>query len=157
MKLDCYNKTFECMNEEGNLVVVKGIPKVISVRQVLAMQLKKFCRKGCHLYATHKLETSGDENPRLEDYLVLQEFKDVFPDEIPGLPPKWDIDFTIELVPGIAPVSKTPYKMSTSEMLELKMQLQELLEKKVYPTECVSLGSTSSVCKEERWYTQVVY
>ena len=47
MKLDCYNKTFECMNEEGNLVVVKGIPKVISVRQVSAMQLKKFCRKGC--------------------------------------------------------------------------------------------------------------
>ena len=35
---DCYNKTFECMNEEGNLVVVKGIPKVISVQQVLAMQ-----------------------------------------------------------------------------------------------------------------------
>ena len=50
VKLDCYNKTFECMNEEGNLVVVKGIPKVISVRQVLAMQLKKFCRKGFQLY-----------------------------------------------------------------------------------------------------------
>ena len=45
VKLDCYNKTFECLNEEGNLVVVKGIPKVISVRQVSAMQLKKFCRK----------------------------------------------------------------------------------------------------------------
>ena len=61
---------------------------------------------------------------------MLQEFKDVFPDEITGLPPKRDIDFTIELVPGAAPVSKTPYRMSTSEMLELKMQLQELLEKK---------------------------
>ena len=58
VKLDCYNKTFECMNEEGNLVVVKGIPKVISVRQVSTMQLKKFCRKGCHLYAAHYLETS---------------------------------------------------------------------------------------------------
>ena len=41
VKLDGYNKTFECVNEEGNPVVVKGIPKVISVRQVLAMQLKK--------------------------------------------------------------------------------------------------------------------
>ena len=47
VNLDCYNKTLECMDEEGNLVVVKGIPKVISVRQVLAIKLKKFCRKGC--------------------------------------------------------------------------------------------------------------
>ena len=59
------------------------------------------------------MEETGDETPRMEDYKVLREFKDVFPDEIPGLPLKRDIDFTIELVPGAAPVSKTPYKMST--------------------------------------------
>ena len=59
MKLDCYNMTFECMDEEGNLVVVKGILKVISVRQVSAMQLKKFCRIGCQLYAAHILEPMG--------------------------------------------------------------------------------------------------
>ena len=94
------------------------------------MQLKKFCRNGCQLYAAHILETSGDENVRLEDYQVLQEFRDVFPDEIPELPPKRDIDFTIELVPGEAPMSKTPYRMSMPEILELKMQLQKLLEKK---------------------------
>ena len=46
VKIDYYNKTFECMDEEGNPVVVRGIPKVISVRQISAMQLKKFCRKG---------------------------------------------------------------------------------------------------------------
>ena len=61
---------------------------------------------------------------------MLQKFRDVFPDEISGLPPKRGIDFTIELVLGAAPVSKTPYRMSTPEMLELKMQLQELLENK---------------------------
>ena len=94
------------------------------------MQLKKFCRKGCQLYAAHILEVTENETPRLEDFHVLQEFKDVFPDEIPGLPPKRDIDFTIELVTGAAPVSKTHYRMSTPEMLELKMQLQELLDKK---------------------------
>ena len=54
----------------------------------------------------------------------------MFLDEIPRLPPKRDIDFIIELVPRAALVSKTPYIMSTPEMLELKMQLQELLEKK---------------------------
>ena len=108
VKLDCYNKTFECMNEEGNIVVVKGIPKVISVRQVSAMQLKKLCRKGCQLYAAQILEETKDETLRLEDCQVLQEFRDVFPNEIPGLPPKRDIDFTIELVPRVAPVSKHP-------------------------------------------------
>ena len=82
------------------------------------------------MYVAHILEEMRDETPRLEDYQVLQEFKDVFPDEILGLPPKRDIDFTIELVPGTTPVSKTPCRMSTLKMLELKMQLQELLEKK---------------------------
>ena len=100
---------------------MKGILKVILVRQVSAMKLKKFCRKGCHLYAAHILEPTGDETPRLEDYQVLQEFRDVFPDEILGLPPKRDIDFTIEHVPRAAPISKEPYRMSTPEMLELKM------------------------------------
>ena len=76
------------------------------------------------------MEETENEAPRLEDFHVLQEFKDVFPYEIPGIPPKRDIDFIIELVPGAAPVSKTPYRMSTLEMLELKMQLQELLENK---------------------------
>ena len=61
---------------------------------------------------------------------MLWEFKDLFPDEIPRLPPKRDIYFTIDLVRGEAPVSKTPYKMSTPELLELKMQVHELLEKK---------------------------
>ena len=83
VKLDYYNKTFECIDEDENLVVVKGIPKAISVRQVLAMYLKKFCRRGAQLYAAHILEPTGDETPILEDYHVLQEFKDVFLDEIP--------------------------------------------------------------------------
>ena len=77
------------------------------------MQLKKFCRKGCQLYAAQILEETRDETLRLEDYQVLQEFKDVFLDDIPGLPPKRDIDFTIELVVRVAPVSKTFYRMST--------------------------------------------
>ena len=88
------------------------------------MQLKKFCRKGCQLYATHIVEAAETETPRLEDFRVLQEFMDVFPDEIPGLPPKRDIEFTIELVLGAALVSKTPYRASTRKLLELKMKLQ---------------------------------
>ena len=82
------------------------------------------------MYASHVLEETENETPKLEDYHVLQEFRDVFLDEIPGLPPNRDIYFTIDLVLGDTPVSKTPYKMSTPKLLELKMQLQELFEKK---------------------------
>ena len=82
------------------------------------------------MYATHILKETENETLRLEDFYVLQEFRDVFPDEIPGLPPKRDIDFMIELVPRAVPVSKTPYRMSMPKMLELNMQLQEMLEKK---------------------------
>ena len=49
VKLDYYNKNFECMDEEGKPRVVRGIPKDLSVRNISAMQLKKFCRKGCRL------------------------------------------------------------------------------------------------------------
>ena len=85
------------------------------------MQLKKFGRKGFQLYAAHIVEATENETPRLEDFHVLQKFKDFFPKEIPGLLPKRDIDFIIELVAGSTLVSKVPYKISTLEMLELKM------------------------------------
>ena len=73
------------------------------------------------MYAAHVLEEMENETPRLEEFHVLQEFTNVFLDEIPGIPPKGDIDFTIELVPGAAPVSKTPYRMSTPKLLEIKI------------------------------------
>ena len=153
VKIDCCNKEFECLDEEGNSRIVKGIPKVISVRHISAMQLKKVCRKGCQLYAAHILQATENETPRLEDFHVLQEFRDVFFDEILVIPPKRDNNFTIELVLGAASMSKTPYRMSTPEMLELKMQLQEFLKKKYIRLSV----SPCSICKEERWYTHVVY
>jgi hypothetical protein len=61
--------------------------------------------------------------------VVLRDFKDVFADEIPELPPRREIDFSIDLIPGSSPVSKAPYKMSIPELTELKIQIQELLDK----------------------------
>ena len=64
----------------------------------------------------------------IEDHPVLKDFEDVF-EEISGLPPKRDIDFSIDSVPGVAPVSKTPYRMGKPELKELQMQLKKLLKK----------------------------
>ena len=88
------------------------------------MQLKKFYGKGCRVYAAHILEATEYDTPRLEEFNVLHKFRNVLLDEILGLPPKSDINFTIELVAGKATMSKTPYRVSTLEMLELKMELE---------------------------------
>ena len=68
---------------------------------------------------------------------VVCEFPDVFPDELPGLPPDRDIEFGIELIPGIAPISRRPYWMPPDELVELKKQLEELSKKGVYPAKQV--------------------
>ncbi|GJT55493.1 putative reverse transcriptase domain-containing protein [Tanacetum coccineum] len=63
-----------------------------------------------------------------ENLSVVREFADVFPDELPGLPPAREIEFGIELIPGAEPISKAPYRMAPVELKELKEQLQEMLE-----------------------------
>jgi hypothetical protein len=61
--------------------------------------------------------------------LVVCEFSNVFPDELPGLPPDRDVEFAIELIPRTAPISRRPYRMPPNELAELKKQLQDLLKK----------------------------
>ena len=63
-------------------------------------------------------EEPKDKVPNLEDHAILGDFEDVFK-EVPGLPPKRDIDFSINLTSGATLVSKTPYRMSTPELKEL--------------------------------------
>jgi hypothetical protein len=65
----------------------------------------------------------------LDEILVVCEYPDVFPDELPGMPPDRDVEFVIELNPGTTLVSKRPYHMPPKELAELKNQLQELLDK----------------------------
>jgi hypothetical protein len=65
----------------------------------------------------------------LRKILVVYEYADVFPDELPGMPPDRNIEFAIELQSGTTPISKRPYRMPPAELAELKKQLQELLDK----------------------------
>jgi hypothetical protein len=118
--LDCRNKAFTCLDEEGNQRKVQVIPRAVSVREISALQLKKSYRRGCQIFAAHMEETPKDKVPNLENYEVLKEFEDVFK-EVPGLPPRRDIDFSIDLMPGATLVSNTPYRMSTPELKELQM------------------------------------
>jgi hypothetical protein len=67
------------------------------------------------------------EGIKLKGIPIICEYPDVFPDNLPGMPPDRDIEFVIELQPGTAPISKRPYRMPPNELAELKIQLQDLL------------------------------
>lgn len=92
------------------------------------MNLKINFRKQCQIYVAHIREIVENQEPSHEDHLVLKKFEDVF-EEIQWLPPKRDIDLSMDLVPTVALVSKTPYMMGIVEIKELQMQLDELLKK----------------------------
>ncbi|GJU73505.1 reverse transcriptase domain-containing protein [Tanacetum coccineum] len=77
------------------------------------------------------MEKKSDEK-RLEDIPVVKEFLDVFPEDLPGLPPVRQVEFQIDLIPGAAPVARTPYRLAPSEMQELSNQLQELMGNEVH-------------------------
>jgi hypothetical protein len=73
--------------------------------------------------------TYATSGVKLEDIPIVCEYPDVFPDDLPGMPPDRDIEFIIELQPGTAPISKKSYRMPPNELAELKIQLQDLLDK----------------------------
>ncbi|XP_059312013.1 uncharacterized protein LOC132063479 [Lycium ferocissimum] len=82
------------------------------------------------------LEWSGDsvtprdtQTPALQSVLVVSEFPEVFPDDLPGVPPDREIEFGIDLLPGTKPISIPPYRMAPAELKELKVQLKDLLDK----------------------------
>jgi hypothetical protein len=123
-RLDCYHKTLECVSEEGRRITLQGIQKLVSLRQISGLKMRKYCRKGCPLYVIQVLKSIEDDKPSLEDHPTLREYRDVFLEEVPGLPPRRDIEFSIGLAPGAVPVSRTPYRMSTPKLVELKLQLK---------------------------------
>ena len=86
---------------------------------------------------------------RLEDIPIVREYADVFPDDLPGMPPDRDIEFVIELQPGTTPISKRPYRMPPKELSELKIQLQELLDKSFIRTSASPWGCPALFVKKK--------
>ena len=99
------------------------LSNVISVATARTM-----VRKGCEAYLVYVIDTKKAE-PSLSNIPTLCDYPDVFPEELPGLPPQREIKFVIDIVPGATLASITSYRMAPVELKELKLQMQELLEK----------------------------
>ena len=125
--IDCEGKLITFPDPNGERVTFRGRGHQVIIPTVSAMQAFKMLRKGCQGYLC-AIETAEPSNLDLNEIPVAREYPQVF-QEVPGLPPDREIEFTIELVPGTAPISKAPYRMAPAELTELKTQLQELLDK----------------------------
>ena len=106
--------------------VIRCNPRSIELRHPSGMRVNLCLHEklGSQLHALNATIV-----PELEAIPVVCEFPDVFPEELPGMPPDREVEFVIELLPGTAPVSKRPYRMPPNELAELKKQLQILLDK----------------------------
>ncbi|XP_052725926.1 uncharacterized protein LOC128194383 [Vigna angularis] len=125
----------------GRVYAITSAEAASSEEEVLSVtlgQLKEDIMEGasCFLIMTHEDGGVRNENFGRSSTIgsngrsVVDEFADVFPEEIPGLPPQREVEFTIDLVTTAAPISIQPYRMSPAELAELKEQIEELIEKK---------------------------
>jgi len=124
-KIDCRRKTVSIQMADGTNFTFRGMHT--ASRIILShIQALKAARSGEDVFVVlFEATASGKE---LTEVAVVQEFTDVFPEKLPGLPPHRDVDFQIQLVPGARPVSKTPYRMAPKELAEFRVQLQDLVE-----------------------------
>nr|GFC46381.1 putative reverse transcriptase domain, aspartic peptidase domain protein [Tanacetum cinerariifolium] len=99
-----------------------------SMQIISVLQARTLLSYGCEGFLATTHDTTSDV-PSIHNQPIVSEFPDVFPDELPGIPPVREVKFNIELIPGSKPISKAPYRMAPIELKELKDQLQELLER----------------------------
>ncbi|GJZ41024.1 putative reverse transcriptase domain-containing protein [Tanacetum coccineum] len=121
----------------GNEILIvqgdKGDKEKKSKLSIISCEkVQKYMEKGCQLFlaqVTVKENKDKSAEKRLEDVPTVRDFPEVFPEDLPGLPPTRQVEFQIDLVPGAAPVARAPYRLAPSEMEELSTQLQELSDK----------------------------
>ena len=126
--VDCYRKEVQFSQPGEPEVIFCGERKILSTSLISVIKANKMLRKACQGYLVYAIESANSEM-QLAEVPVVNEFFDVFPEDLPGLPPDREIEFEIELAPGTEPISIAPYRMAPAELKELKVQMEELLSK----------------------------
>ncbi|XP_073305844.1 uncharacterized protein [Primulina huaijiensis] len=127
--IDCRMKNVKLRAPNQEAVIYHG--KVKKQKSLLsASQTWRAMKSGEKVYLAMISEVNEETTLALEEIPVVQDFPDVFTEELPGVIPDREVEFEINLIPDAAPISKAPYRMAPAELKELKDQLQELLDKK---------------------------
>jgi hypothetical protein len=126
--IDCHNKEIIFRLPVDTKFKFVGTKVDPTPQLISATQAKQLLLEGCQVYLACLKELPQEER-KMEEIPVVQEFLNLFPKDFLGLPPDRKIEFCIDLIPGVAPISKAPYRMAPAELKELKTQTQELLDK----------------------------
>ena len=126
--MDCFRKQVKFCRPGEPEITFCGVRKILSSIMMSVMMARKMLRKSYPMYLAYVVEVR-DDDMRLEDIPVVREFPDVFPDDLLGLPPDREIDFQIELALGTDLISRAPYKIAPTELKELKVQMEEMVNK----------------------------
>ncbi|GJS25561.1 putative reverse transcriptase domain-containing protein [Tanacetum coccineum] len=112
----------------GETLIIRGDQSKTRLNLISCIKTERYISRGCQVFVIQVMEKKSDEK-RLEDIPVVREFPEVFHEDLPGLPPVCQVEFQIDLILGVAPVARTPYRLAPSEMQELSNQLQELADR----------------------------
>nr|GFC28729.1 putative reverse transcriptase domain-containing protein [Tanacetum cinerariifolium] len=132
-------------------LIVQSDKGVSRLKVISCIKARKYVERGCHLLLAHVAEKKSKDK-RLEDVPVIHDFSEVFPEELSGLPLSRQVEFRIDLVQGAAPIACAPYRLAPSEMRELSVQLQELLEKEFIRPSSSSWGAHVLFVKKKDGY-----
>ena len=113
---------------DGTKAVARGEQGGFSCPLMSMMKANRMLTKGCESFFAYVIDAKG-EKKALTDIPVVCDFAEVFPDELPGLPPIREVEYKIELLPGATPVAKAPYRLAPSEIREVMTQIQDLLDR----------------------------
>ncbi|GJU83272.1 putative reverse transcriptase domain-containing protein [Tanacetum coccineum] len=107
---------------DGETLIIRGDRSKTRLNLISCIKTERYISRGCQVFVAQVMEKKSDEK-RLKDIPVVREFPEVFPEDLPGLPPVRQVEFQIDLIPGTAPVARAPYRLAPSEMQELSNQL----------------------------------
>ncbi|KAJ0686073.1 putative RNA helicase transcription factor interactor and regulator CCHC(Zn) family [Helianthus annuus] len=116
-EIQCEKKVIHVLTSEGKRVSIQG-ERNINSKLCSIVQAYKYVRNGSKAFLTYVVDTKQNI-PMIEEVEVVNEFLDVFPEDLPGLPPEREVDFKIELYPDAKPVAKASYRLAPTEMREL--------------------------------------
>ena len=126
--IDCQRKEISFRPSGAEEIKYCGSRVQATPPLLFEIQAKRSIRKGDCAYLAY-VTTKLEGESKLENVPVVCDYPDVFSKVYSGLPPDWEIEFTIDLVPGTQPIQKASYRMAPTELKELKKQLQELLDR----------------------------
>ena len=124
----CHDKVIRIPLTTGETLTIQGEHTGRTLGLISCMKAQKYLKKGYPAFLAHVADKDS-EKKRVEDIPVVRDYPEVFHGELPGLPPIRQVEFHIDLIPGAAPVAKAPCRLAPSEIQELSIQLQELMEK----------------------------